>query len=67
MTPLKLESASALVKLKLTSACRGHRSDNFSEFVIFLMGQHKYDVSFSNNCPTCGGGLRLGLGLKARL
>ena len=53
MTPLKLESASALVKLKLTSACRGHRSDNFSEFVIFLMGQHKHDVTSSNDRPTC--------------
>ena len=26
--------------------------DDFNEFVILLMGQHKYDVMFSNGCPT---------------
>ena len=26
----------------------------FNEFVILLMAQHKYDDTFSNNCPTCG-------------
>ena len=26
---------------------------NFDEFVILLMGQHKYDVTLSDNCLTC--------------
>ena len=30
-----------------------HSSDNFNEFVILLMGQHKYAVTLSNDCPTC--------------
>ena len=44
-----------------------HRSEKFYEFVILLMGQHEYDVTFSNSCPTCGlngkeGGGRGGFG-----
>ena len=34
----------------------GQRSDNFNESVILLMGQHKYEVTFSNICPTMGWG-----------
>ena len=52
-----LEALATLPKsFLLTLVRRTHRqgSDNFNEFVILLVGQHKYDVNFSNNCPTCG-------------
>ena len=48
----------------------GHRSDTFNEFVILLMGQHKYDATFSNSCPTREdreGVHSLGLGLGSRV
>ena len=32
----------------------GHRSDNFNEFVILLVRQHKYDVTLVSRCLTCG-------------
>ena len=33
------------------------RYDSFNEFVILLMGQLLYDVTFSKNRPTCGDGI----------
>ena len=31
-----------------------HRSDDFNEFVVVLMGQREYDVTFSNSWLTWG-------------
>ena len=50
---LVLHRARKLVGLITCVLVPDERSDNFNEFVILPMGQHKYDVFLSDNCPTC--------------
>ena len=51
--------------MKVSELLPGEVFGQLDEFVISLMGQHKYEVTFSYNCPSCGGrtwgreGLRL--------